>query len=688
MNQDAEMTILHFPAIRLRQHTLYNATKGFNYIFSRALKNPNHQSSFLEHSSAIFSNSITVNSDCITQWMQNWSLENPYTINEIVSWCAQKGSLSTGIQLHCRILKTGFANNVYISTSLIYMYGKCGENVLAHNLFVEMPNRNAVAWNSLISGYVNSYYPGTAIELFIKMLSEGISVTPYTVSSVLIGCSQLEDAMLGIQVHGLSLKAGFGFYAVAGSSLIDMEMLRSAVEANYVTYNSLLSSFCCRDDLDHCKQIHCCISREGLESNIYLVTTLMTVYSNSGCSLGDFYNICCGVTVWDQIAWNAVIAGFSNLGIGKEALLCFSRMRHEGITVDFFTFTSLIKALGSSSSLEEGKQIHAAVLKTGFTSKNYIQNGLVSMYGKCGKIDDAKKAFFFMDDHDVISWNSIITSCAQHGYGSEAIQIFEQMRRREIKPNLTTFLAVLTACSHVGLLEKGLEYFDMMKSNDSLPPPKLEHYACVVDLYGRAGYIQEAEAFINSMPIKAGPSVYKVLLSACQVHGNKEIAVSCARKLVELCPNDPAIYVLLANVMATEGSWNDAASVRKLMCHKGVIKEPGYSWCPLELVGNKQSPLDNPLSSSVFHSYGFEVSLSRRGHFGPSTFLGFWFEQKSIIRGRKPNYSLSAALAVFFMCYLPVLNLCLQLNNLPRCRMTRDKIWISTFPESVLPQTG
>ncbi|KAL2557507.1 Pentatricopeptide repeat-containing protein [Forsythia ovata] len=617
------MTILHFPEIHGRR-SVYNATKAFNFLFSRAPTTPNHQPLFVEHSSTTFRNSIPLNSDYITQLLRYGSLQNPYTINEIVSWCAQMGSLSAGIQLHCHVLKTGFANNVYISTSLIYMYGKCGENVLAHNLFVEMPNRNAVTWNSLISGYVNSHYPGTAIELFFKMLSEGIAVTPYTVSSVLVGCSQLEDIKLGVQVHGLSLKAGFGFDAVAGSGLIDMyahhgniedsrrvfdrvkekniviwnsmitgyaqnqcsikamilfrDMLRSAVEANYVTYNSLLSSFCSQDDLDHCKQIHCCVSREGLESNMYLATTLMTVYSSSSCSLGDFYNICCSVTVWDQIAWNAVIAGFSNLGIGKEAILCFSRMRQEGITVDFFTFTSLIKALGCSSSLEEGKQIHALVLKTGFILNKYVQNGLVSMYGKCGKIDDSKKVFSLMDEHDVISWNSLLTSCAQHGYGREAIQMFEHMRRHGIKPNLTTFLAILTACSHVGLLEKGLEYFDLMKSNDFLPPPKLEHYASVVDLYGRAGYIHEAEALINSMPIEPGPSVYKALLSACQVHGNKEIAVRSARKLVELCPNDPAIYVLLANVLATEGSWNDAASVRKLMCHKGVRKEPGYSW--------------------------------------------------------------------------------------------------------------
>ncbi|KAL0286132.1 UNVERIFIED_CONTAM: Pentatricopeptide repeat-containing protein [Sesamum calycinum] len=228
--------------------------------------------------------------------------------------------------------------------------------------------------------------------------------------------------------------------------------------------------------------------------------------------------------------------------------MCFSKMRLAGFAIDFFTFSSVLKALGNSSALDEGKQTHALVFKTGYIMNLYVQNGLVSMYARCGKIEDAKKVFSSMDEHDLISWNSLLTGCAQHGYGIEAIKMFERMRESGVKPNGTTFLAALTACSHVGLLDKGLEYFDLMKHDAFLP--QAEHYACVVDLYGRAGFLHEAE----------------------------EIAVRAARKLIELCPNDPAIYVLLANVLATEGSWNDAASVRKLMCDKGVRKKPGNSW--------------------------------------------------------------------------------------------------------------
>ncbi|KAG8387895.1 hypothetical protein BUALT_Bualt02G0069000 [Buddleja alternifolia] len=487
-----------------------------------------------------------------------------------------------------------------------------------------MPNRNAVTWNALISSYVATRDPLTAVELFIKMLREGVPVTPFGVSAALVACAQLQASAVGAQVQGLSLKAGLEFNVVVGSSLIDMhakcenmedsrkvfdelvdknvvawtsiisgyahnkcpekamilikEMSCSGLKANYVTYNSLLSSFCCPDDLIHCKQIHSRVIQEGLDSNAHLVTTFVIVYSECGCTSEELHKICSTVSEWDQIAWNAVIAGFSNLGIGEDALICFSQMRQAGFAIDFFTFSSVLKALGNCSALEEGKQIHALIFKTGYIINLYVQNGLVSMYARCGKIDDAKKIFSSMDDHDVISWNSLLTGCAQHGYGSEAIELFEQMRWCGVEPNLTTYLTALTACSHVGLLEKGLEYFDLMKSDEFLPPAKLEHYACVVDLYGRAGLLHEAEAFINRMPIEEGPSVYKALLSACQVHGNREIAARCVQKLVDLCPNDPAIYVLLANVLATEGSWNDAARVRKLMCDKGVKKKPGHSW--------------------------------------------------------------------------------------------------------------
>ncbi|KAL7113915.1 hypothetical protein ACP275_04G088700 [Erythranthe tilingii] len=601
-----------FPAFSSQHHTRKS---------SSFLRTPNLLSNRRKYYSSTAAAADTDPNDVL---QQPELLQNPYILNKIISSCAETGSLSMGVQLHSHTIKMGFHSNVFISTSLIDMYSKCSATFWAHKLFDETPDRNAVTWNALMSGYVKSRDPFTAIELFRKMLRANICITPFGVSAALVACAQMECSVLGAQVHSLSLKVGFESNIVVGSSLIDMhaksgnmedsrkvfdgfvdknvvawtsmiagyahnqcpdkamilikEMSRCGLKANYVTYNSLLSSFRCPDDLIHCKQVHCRVIREGLESNPFLNTTLVIIYSECACSLSEFYEISSCVKEFDQIAWNAVIAGFANFEVGEEALTCFSRMRLAGCTIDFFTFSSMLKALGNSSLLEEGKQIHALVSKTWHSTNLYVQNGLVSMYARCGKIDDAERVFSSMDEHDLVSWNSLLTGCAQHGYGREAIQMFEQMRSGEVKPNSTTFLAALTACSHVGLLEKGLEYFDLMKRDNFLPPARLEHYACVVDLYGRAGFLHEAEAFIDCMPIERGPSVYKALLSACQIHSNKEIALRSARKLVELCPKDPAIYVLLANVLATEGSWNDAARVRKIMCDKGVRKKAGYSW--------------------------------------------------------------------------------------------------------------
>ncbi|KAM7496510.1 hypothetical protein LguiA_020924 [Lonicera macranthoides] len=609
---------LRFPTFYLRC-TLEYAAKSANHLSSRA----HHPLYPLQNND---NNSNSVDLKLLAQLQQHGfsSHTTPYLLNKLMSSCAKSSSLYIGIQLHSTVIKMGFQSNMYISSALVDMYSKCGQTPCAHLLFDEMPQRNVVTWNSLISGYLHTQYPEFSIELFMQMLEIGIAPTPFSVSAVLVGCAQLEAGELGAQVHSLSLKAGFCFNVVVGTSLIDMyskcsnvnnsrrvfdhmfdknvvtwtsmvtgyaqndkpyeamilvrEMLRSGIRSNYVTYNSLLSSFCYSNDLDHCKQMHCRIIQEGLESNAYLAVTLVTIYSACSSSLKEFYRICSGLTVWDQISWNAVIAGFTNLGNGEEAFIYFSKMRRAGIDADFFTFASILKAMGVISAHEQGKQTHALIFKTGYASNVCTQNSLVSMYARCGKIDEAKRVFSSMGEHDLISWNSVLSGCAHHGFGKEAVEMFEQMRRTAVKPDLTTFLAVLSACSHVGLLDKGLEYFDLMRNDESVQPPRVEHYACIVDLYGRAGYLYEAEAFINSMPIEPGPSVFKALLSACQVHGNQEIAVRCARKLVKLCPSDPATYVLLSNVLAIGGYWNDAAGVREDMYDRGVMKNPGYSW--------------------------------------------------------------------------------------------------------------
>ncbi|CAN0854348.1 Pentatricopeptide repeat-containing protein At3g24000, mitochondrial [Linum grandiflorum] len=355
--------------------------------------------------------------------------------------------------------------------------------------------------------------------------------------------------------------------------MLAREMMQSSSKLNSLTYNSLLSSFSSPNYLAYCKQVHCCIIRQGLQSNEYLSATLATVYSKCSNSLDDFVNICSGITIWDQVSWNAMIAGYCNLQNGDEALRCFCEMRRTGINGDLYTFTSLLGAI------EEGREIHALVSKTRYASSLSVQNGIVSMYARCGAMEESKRMFRLMPDHDVISWNSLLTAFAHHGYGNEAVELFEEMRQGKTKPDATSFLAVLTACSHVGCVNKGLEYLELLKYDALVGPPRLEHYASVVDIFGRAGYLDEAESFIRSMPMEAGASVYKALLSACLLHGNVEIGGRCARKLVNLWPGDSATYVMVSNMLKRSDDWEGAAVVHEIISDRGMKKMSGCSWC-------------------------------------------------------------------------------------------------------------
>ncbi|GMN24075.1 hypothetical protein TIFTF001_000400 [Ficus carica] len=558
------------------------------------------------------------------QLLQHGSSPNPRFLNKLVSFCAKLASFDTGIQVHTAIFKLGFCSSVYICSALVDMYAKCGTVSNAQKVFDEMSQRNVVTWSSLISGYLQADCPKTAIGLFRELLEEGMSATAFSFSGAVLACSQLGNEELGTQVHCLSLKMGLCDNVVVGTGLVDMysncsnlenarrvfnqlpdknvitwtsmvndyaqyeqpdeamvlvrEMLRLDLKPTCVTYNILLSSFSRPDFFNYCRQIHCHVIRVGLDLNEHVAVTLVTTYSKCSNSLEDFQKLCSRIRRWDNIAWNAVISGFSNLGIGKRALKCFSDMRKRGVYVDRCTLSSVLRASATMSALEEGRQIHALVCKSGHVCDICIQNGIVSMYARCGAIDDSKRVFAFMDEHDVISWNSLLSGCSRHGLGWETVELFEHMRRTDIKPNDTTFLIVLTACSHVGLLDKGLEYFNLMRSNDFLASPRMEHYATIVDLYGRAGNLREAEEFIDNMPVEPGPSIYKALLSASQVHGNTEIAFRSAKRHLEICPDDPAIYILLGNVLKTNGYWNDAAELRKIMLDRGVGKYISCSW--------------------------------------------------------------------------------------------------------------
>ncbi|KAL5227868.1 hypothetical protein ABZP36_016133 [Zizania latifolia] len=529
---------------------------------------------------------------------------------------------SAADQCHAAATKLGFASNVFANTALLGLYCRSSRPSEAQQLFDEMPGRSAVTWNTLIYGHARSSAPDLAVGVFARMVRVGVFPTASSVSSVLVACVGLEDAGAGAMLHSVGLRCGFSASVIVGTALVDMyakchrlcaaqqvfaemeeknvatfialvtgfvlgrrphdamvlvrDMEQSGVAPNVMTYSSLLSSFASPEDVDHGKQLHCAVLKKGLEHNPFVLSALVTMYSKCGF-LEDLGKVQMAVSSQDQVSLNSVISGLCCLGRGEEAFQQFLEMRRHGTDMDVFTFASVLKAIGSSSSLLEGRQVHTLILKIGYDSVVDVQNSLISMYARHGAIGESNSVFISMEAPDLVSWNSLMTGCAQHGRGNEVVKIFEQMRRLHVQPDHITFLSVLTACSHVGLVDKGLEYFNLMKDKGYLAGAKTQHYACMVDLLGRAGYLNEAEFLINGMPTKPGASVYRALLGACQIHGNLEIAIRVSKRLIELNPHDSSAHVQLSNAFAGDGHWGTAAAIREAMSGKGIVKEPAWS---------------------------------------------------------------------------------------------------------------
>uniref|UniRef100_A0A1D1Z767 Pentatricopeptide repeat-containing protein At1g11290 n=1 Tax=Anthurium amnicola TaxID=1678845 RepID=A0A1D1Z767_9ARAE len=557
-------------------------------------------------------------------WRGSSSPATPYDFVRIITASTRSSSLCAGEQAHTLVVKLGLLSNTFVCSALVDLYCKCQRMADAQLLFDEMTHRNVVSWNSLIRGYSQAGFPVVSVRLFVEMMAACVSPSPFSVSSVLFACSSLTAQEIGAMVHCVAVKCGFCSNVVVGTSLVDMyskccsdmsdsrrmfdemhernvvtwtslvtgyaahqrpdeamvmvnQMRVSGIKLNEVTYSSLLSSFLGYDSLDYGRQVHCLAIRQGLESYPYVAVSLTSMYSKCG-SVEDFVKIFHIVSTPDQVLHNSVIAGFSHLGNLKEVLDQFTKMRQGCIDVDYYTFASLLRAIGIGSALKEGKQTHALVFKSGHASDTCVQNGLVAMYARCGTIDDSKLVFSSINRPDLVSWNALISGCAQHGHGRDAIELFEQMRSHRVNPDNTTYLSLLSACSHVGLLDKGMDYFKLMtQKTGSVKTPEMEHYSSMVDLLGRAGCLNEAEFLVNNMPIKPGPSIYRSLLSACHVHGDMEMATRVAERLLELCPDDSATYVLLSNVLANRYFWNASAIVRKHMVDRGVKKKPGWS---------------------------------------------------------------------------------------------------------------
>jgi pentatricopeptide repeat protein len=269
-----------------------------------------------------------------------------------------------------------------------------------------------------------------------------------------------------------------------------------------------------------------------------------------------------------------MISACAQHGLGKEAISLFWQMEQEGVKPDKVTFNTVLNACASLAALDKGRQVHACIIEAGFERDVFVGNALVDMYSKAGSLEDARQAFDNISLRDVVSWSTMILAYAQHGHGQEALQLFEQMQEEGVKPDLITFMGVLSACSNVGLVDEGQRYFQSM-SRDHALTPTVEHYGCMVDILGRAGCIKEVQQVILEMPVQPDSALWGSLLAACKLQGNVEVGEWAAENRLKLEPQNAGTYILLSNIYAAARKWDDVAMVRKVMEVRGLTNETG-----------------------------------------------------------------------------------------------------------------
>ncbi|KAK1323713.1 Pentatricopeptide repeat-containing protein [Acorus calamus] len=548
--------------------------------------------------------------------------------------CIDRRSVSNARALHAHAVKTGADRDPFLSTFLINVYAKCASMARARALFDELPHRNIVAWTSMITGYAHNSQPDLAVSVFVELLDSGVYPTNYTLGAALSACSSLHSLELGKQIHGFVIKYRVESDTSMGNSLCALYSkcgdLESAVKAfqripdknviswttvitacgnngdaetalklfvtmlwtdcapNEFTLTSVLSSCCVVQALGLGEQVHSMCVKLGCDSSLPMQNSIMYLYMKCG-KIGEARRIFdeMGTTV-RLITWNAMIAGLAQMmdnasdeflarQSGTEALKIFLELNRSGTKPDLFSFSSVLSICSRLVILEQGEQIHAQTIKTGFLSDIVVGSALVNMYNKCGSIENACKAFVEMPTRTMISWTSMITGYSQHGRSREALQLFEEMRLAGVRPNQITFVGVLSACSHAGMLDEAKAYFKMMKNEYGIKPV-MDHYACMVDIFVRLGRLGEAFDFMEGMEFEPNEVIWSILVAGCRSHGNMELGFRAAEKLLELKPKDAETYVLLLNMYISAGRWQEVSKVRKLMKEERLGGLKDRSW--------------------------------------------------------------------------------------------------------------
>lgn len=475
--------------------------------------------------------------------------------------CSTLGELK---QYHSQIIRFGLSheNNAMGRVIKFCAISKSGDLRYALRVFHMMPHPDAFIYNVIIRGHLQHQLTRDCILFYLQMLRESVTPNRFTFPSVTRACCVDYDVEEGKQVHAHVLKFGFGSDGVIQNNLIHM----------YMNFQYLEEARQVFDWMPH--------------RDIVSWTTLISGYSQWGC-VDEAFEVFELMPERNSVSWNTMIAANVRSNRFQEAFALFDRMRSEKAVLDKYVAASMLSACTGLGAVKQGEWIHGYIDKNGIKLDSKLATAIIDMYCKCGYIDKAFEVFNGLAHKGISSWNSMIGGLALHGKGMAAIELLKEMERQAmVAPDFITFVNVLSACAHSGLVEEGRHYFHYMTEVHGIEPGS-EHFGCMVDILGRAGLLEEARDLINKMPMIPDASVLGALLGACRIHGEIELGEQIGQKVIELEPHNSGRYVLLANIYADAGRWEDVATVRKLMNDRGVKKAPGFSRIELEGVVNE-----------------------------------------------------------------------------------------------------
>ncbi|KAG9451496.1 hypothetical protein H6P81_011461 [Aristolochia fimbriata] len=556
---------------------------------------------------------------------ENGVRPNAHTIETGLQACGDVGALQEGRCLHSYAIKTGNLFCNFVSSQLLSMYSKCGTIEESYLAFLEVSTKDLVAWTTIISMYVKKGAIFKCLNLFSSMQTEKVKPDGIILSCLLMGIGNFASISEGRIFHGLILRKNYGCDISVNNSLLSiycklgclsmgekffsqmhqsnaeswnwmvfgygktetikcLEYFRSmqllGLEADSKSLVAVISSCCRLGALYLGRAVHCYVKKLSIHEDVSIANSLIQMYGK--CEEIYLAKVIFDRMNKDMVTWNTMIATYASTGHSSEALLLFDQMTLEGVKPNSATLASVLSACADLAALDYGIRIHNYIKENELECNLSVGTALIDMYAKCGQLGISRNIFDLMPEKDVISWNVMISGYGFNGYANYAVEVFSQMEKSGIIPNEVTFLAVLTACSHGGLVEEGRYLFDRMCTYYAISPT-LKHYASMVHLLGRSGNLLEAESMILKMPMVPDGGVWGTLLGACAVQNNVEIGERVAKNAIEADPENDGYYILMSNMYGSVGRWEEVEKIRLKMQTMGIRKRAG--WSAMELDG-------------------------------------------------------------------------------------------------------